>query len=135
MGAVDLSDPAADLHARWLPSDTAIAHAVALLAAEPNADVALIPMIQPGKIRGIWTTGQDVRTLPGVVILATNDDIGKAGVPGFTYARHYCHVIAGEYQAAVWKARRDATDVLVSPGTTAHAVVTRDGNASVFEDF
>lgn len=127
--------PEADLRARWLPADTAIAHALALLAAEPNADLALIPMIQPGKTRGIWTTGQDVRTLPGVVILATNSDTGKGAVLGYNAARHYCHVVAGQYQVATWKERRDRTDELVSPGTTAHAVITRDGNAAVFEDF
>lgn len=131
-----LADPPelADMRERWLPTDAAIRHAQALLAAEPNADLALVPLLQPGKNRSVWTIGQEVLTLPGVVILASNDD-GRGDILGYHTARRYCEIIAGEYQVTVWKERRDASDGLVSPGTTAHAVVTRDGNASVFEDY
>ena len=123
-----------DMRDRWLPADTAIAHAKALLAAEPNADIAVIPMVQPGKNRGIWVFGQEVVTVPGVVILASNSDDGRAGVPGYPHARKFAELIAGEVRVELWKQARDATGRLVSPGTTAHAVVERDGQAAVFED-
>jgi hypothetical protein len=130
-----LADPAADLRARWLPTPFAIAHATALLDAEPSADIAIIPMIQPGKTRGIWTTGQEVRTIAGVVFIAANDDTGNDRVNGYQWAREACRQLAGQALADSWKAHSDADRPRHAPGTTAHAVVTRDGNASVFEDF
>jgi len=118
---------------RWQPADTAIAHAKALLAAEPNADLAVIPMVQPGKNRGIWVLGQEVVTVPGVVILA-NADGGRGGVTGYPHARKFAELIAGAVQVEIWRQARDATGRLMSPGTTAHAAVYRDGNVIVTED-
>jgi hypothetical protein len=65
----DSKDPAEDLRLRWLPTDRSVRHARALLAAEPTADVAVVPMFQPGKQYGIWTVGQLVSTVPGVVFI------------------------------------------------------------------
>lgn len=127
--------PEADMRARWLPASTAIAHAKVLLTAEPAADMAVIPMYQPGKDRGIWTTGQEVRTIHGVVILAANrwedPEPGSPPIPPYTWARATAEDIAAAARVAAWKTRTARGPH--RPGTTAYAVVFRDGNVSVFE--
>jgi hypothetical protein len=115
--------PAADLRARWLPSDSAVRHARALLDAEPRADLAAIPMVQPGKNAGIWTAGQEVQTVPGAVFIGVNafDVDDGAEVPSYSWAR----------DAAAAVARTVLGD---RKGTVAWATVDRDGHVGVFED-
>jgi hypothetical protein len=119
-----MTTPREDLTARWLPTGTAIRHAVALLEAEPRADLAAIPMIQPGKEHGIWITGQAVETVPGVVFIGANsfDPHPSGEVPSYAWARN----------AAAQIAREALGD---RPGTVAWATVERDGHVAVFEDF
>lgn len=59
--------PAEDLRRRWMPAQRAVRHGRALLAAEPDADLAVVPLYQPGKQYGIWLFGQPVQTVEGVV--------------------------------------------------------------------
>ena len=129
--------PQADLEARWLPADTAVAHAKTLLAAEPAADMAVIPMWQPGKQRGVWVTGQEVRTIHGVVILAANrfgdPEPGDPPIPPYTWARATAEDIAAQARAAGWKNRTATWPG--RPGTTGYGVVHRGGNVSVFEGY
>ena len=114
--------PEQDMRERWLPSDAAVRHAKALLAAEPAADLACIPMTQPGKTRGIWLTGQQVQTVPGAVFIGVNSFDGTTpGVPSFGWARNMAvHV------ARLALGGKD--------GTVAYAAVERDGYVAVFED-
>jgi hypothetical protein len=112
-----------DMLARWLPSADAQAHARALLEAEPRADMAVIPMVQPGKVAGVWTTGQEVETVPGVIFLGRNSFEEWRGqvVPSLAWAR----------TAALELARAYLADL---PGTVAYVTVGRDGHVAVFED-
>lgn len=115
--------PADDMAARWLPSDEAVRQARAALDAEPRADLAAIPMVQPGKTRRIWTVGQPVETVEDLVFLGVNSsgDEGRGPVPSWSAARD----AASEAAKA---ARGDR------PGTVAYAVVSRDGHVTVVED-
>ena len=128
---------AEDLRARWLPADTAIVQARLLLDANPNAAIVMIPMIQPGKTHGWWTTGQEVITVPGVFFLATDTDEPRDGVLSYSHARHYCESLAGEVLADTWKRRCEADpSKLHTPGTVAHAVISKaTGSVAVFEGF
>lgn len=116
--------PEQDLRARWLPTAASVRHAWALLDAEPRADLAAIPMVQPGKTYGLWTVGQEVQTVPGAVFIGINsfdaDDSGE--VPSYAWARN----------AASDVARSVLSD---RPGTVAWASVDREGHVVVFEDF
>jgi len=47
-----------DLNTRWHPSAEAEQKARDLLVAKPCADMAIVPLVQPGKVHGIWDTGQ-----------------------------------------------------------------------------
>ncbi len=109
-----------DLKDRWLPTQAAIRHARILLDREPNADMAVIPMCQPGKTRGIWETGQEVRTVPGVVFLATRGT-ANPDIPGYSWARDAACKLARDFLGG-------------QDGTTAFAVVHRDEHIAVFED-
>lgn len=114
-------DPHQDLRERWLPTGDAVQRALALLEAEPDADVAVIPMYQPGKTYGIWTVGQEVCTVSGRAFLAVDSFERRGDLPDYGWAR----------DAASKFARATMGDL---PGTTAWAVVRRDGTAVVFED-
>jgi hypothetical protein len=111
-----------DLALRFHPTQTAIRDALAALRAEPQADLAAIPMILPGKSYGIWVTGQDVRTVPDVVFVGTNRPGNETvpGLPDYSQARNAAAQIAGHY--------------LDGPGTVAYATVRRDGSVAVFEE-
>lgn len=113
-----------DMRARWLPSDAARELAKAALKAVPGDDIlAVVPMVQPGKTRGQWVTGQEVYTVPGVVLIGANtynDDMVPEGVAGLSWATMRAEEIA-------------AAELHGRPGTTAYAIIDRDGEASVFE--
>jgi hypothetical protein len=112
-----------DLNERWLPTPTSIRHAVALLQAEPRADLAAIPMYMPNKTHGWWTLGQEVYTVAGVVLIGVNTfDDPMGDVPSFSWARNEAAAVA----------RRVLSD---RDGTVGWAVVDRSGHAAVFEDF
>lgn len=113
-----------DMRARWLPDDQAVLDAIAKMAAEPRADVAMIGMIQPGKQRGVWTLGQEVETVPGALYIGISDLDVPPGSPVRSFA------IARNLACA--KAREALGD---RSGTVAYAVVERDGYIAVFEDY
>lgn len=115
-------DPAQDLRERWLPADSAVKQARAMLDTCPAADTALIPMCQPGKTRGFWTVGQQVETVHGVILLAYGgyESDQPEGVPTYGWALNTAEAIAADQLGD-------------RPGTTGHAVVTRDGHVAVFE--
>lgn len=128
------AETAEDLRTRWWPAPTAVAHAKALLAAEPAADMAVIPMYQPGKQVGLWTYGQEVRTVHGVIFLAANrftdPEPGSAPIPPYSWARNAAEDVAATERVASWKARCTADPSRMhAPGTTGHATVTRDPQA------
>ena len=103
---------------RWTPSPPAREMAAAMLAAAPGAEMVIVPLVQPGKARGIWTMGQVVVTVPGVYLLAGD-------VPG-----------AMPYREARDMALQAAEDAAhgYAAGTTAFALIERDGCVVVFED-
>lgn len=115
--------PEEDLRARWLPTRRSVGHARALLVAEPTADVAVVPMFQPGKQYGIWTVGQPVSTVAGVVFVAVNGFEPAVGVPSLSWARNAACLLARERLRAGGRG-----------GTVAYAVVRSD-SVVVFEDF
>jgi hypothetical protein len=112
------------MYDRWLPAPSAIRHAVAMLKAEPRADYAVIPMVQPGKEHSWWTVGQQVETVMGVVFIGANSFEVEEGaeVPSLAWARNAAAEIA-------------RTALAGRTGTVAWATVDRDGQATVFEDF
>jgi hypothetical protein len=113
-----------DMKTRLLPTDQAVDHANALLLAEPAADVAVIPMYLPGKQRGIWTIGQEVHTVPGVLFLATTGYHPAPGVPSLSWARSTACDIAREVLRADPRG-----------GTVAYVIVESDvDGVAVYED-
>jgi hypothetical protein len=111
-----------DMRERWLPSPASVRHARAVLEAEPRADVAAIPMVLPGKRHGFWKAGQEVLTVPGVVLIGNSRDSGGDGdVPGWSWTRNVACSLARAYLAGL-------------PGTVAYAAVYREGGEAVFED-
>ncbi|GAB3459153.1 hypothetical protein [Actinophytocola sediminis] len=116
-------DPAEDLTVRWWPTARSVRHARALLAAEPAADLAVVPMYQPDKQYGIWFVGQPVFTVPGVVFIAVNSFEPADGVPSLSWARNAASDIA-----RCWL-RIDGR-----VGTVAYAVIEPD-NVAVFEEY
>lgn len=123
--AETFTNPHDDLRARWLPSGAQIAAGVAALGTVPEADrtnwVAVVALAQPGKMYGIWETGQPVVPVPGVWVGEnTNDDV----VLPLSEARN-----AAETAAGAWLKHAGLA------GTTGYALVYHDGNAAVFEGF
>jgi hypothetical protein len=111
-----------DFAARWHPDPDAVTAAVAALNLEPAAvDLAAIPVYFPGKEAGYWTTGQEVRTVPGVVFCGVNSFNGPPGLRGYDWARN-------QAARAAWAAMGD------QPGTVGWATVRRDGTAHICED-
>lgn len=106
------------------PSGVAVLYARALLAAEPRADVAVIPMYWPGKEPGWWVDGQEVCTVPGVVFVSARRPTAAAGseLPSYSWARDAAADIA-------WRMLGDRE------GVAGWASVRRDSaQAGVFED-
>lgn len=107
---------------RWNPTASAVQYALTLLNYETDADMALIPMYQPGKQYGIWEYGQEVCTVHGVIFLAVNSFDSDSLIPSMSWAR----------DAASQMARHAMGD---REGTVAYAVVRRDSDRTpVFED-
>jgi hypothetical protein len=111
-----------DYAARWRPDPAAVDAAVAALNREPAAvELAAIPVYFPGKRHGFWTTGQVIRTVPGVVFCGVNSFNVPDGLRGYSWARN-------EAARAAWTALDD------QPGTVGWATVRRDGTAHLSED-
>lgn len=109
-----------DMAVRWAPDPAAVTEALAGLAPYAGRDVvALIPMCLPGKARGVWLTGQEVVTAPGVFYGANHRPV--EGVPSYWAARN-----SADYAA------QDALNG--ASGTWGWAVVHPDGQWAVFED-
>jgi hypothetical protein len=89
-----------------------------------RADLAAIRMMQPGKRYGLWSVGQEVRTVAGAVFIGVNSfDADESGeVHDYAWARN-----AGSDVARSVLGNR--------PGTVAWATVEREGHVAVFEDF
>ncbi len=99
------TNPAADMQARFRPTDQQIAIARAMLAAEPAATSVIVGLALPGKQRGVWTAGQVVRPVPGFWL----SDGGQTGP--------YAHSFAREAAIAAAEAR------LTGQGVAAYAVI------------
>ena len=112
----------ADMAERNQPSAAAVRQARRLLAAVRQADMVVIPMYWPGKQRSWWEMGQEVRTVPGVLILAVNSFKPAADVPSLSTARNAASVVARATLAG-------------EPGVVGWAYVMRtDSETPVFED-
>jgi hypothetical protein len=126
----DTTNLAEDLAARWLPTIEARQQAAAAVRVAahqltiPERDLAaLVPMIQPGKERGIWTLGQAVETIPGVILVAyTGAGPAPEGVLDYHEARNIAETIGRNRLAETGRL-----------GTTGYAAVDEDGEAAVFE--
>lgn len=118
-------EPAEDLRRRWRPSPNAVDAAVRALQNTPDADLAIVPMYQPGKAFGFWTVGQQVETVdagPDDVLLAVSGHEPRNNLPAFRTAQD----VAFE--------RASAKLAEHGRGTTAYAVVRRDATWAVFEE-
>jgi hypothetical protein len=116
--------------ARYVPTDEAVAEAVRLLRATPEADVALIPIVAPGKDRGIWTMGQPVETVPGVVILAKDHDLTPGEIDRQEYRK-----VSGYGTARTMAETLAHAHLGNRPGVAAYSVVSRNGHPGTFEAF
>jgi hypothetical protein len=112
-----IAEAAADLAENWMPDAAARKVAAAMLAAAPEAEAVVVPLVQPGKARGVWTAGQRVITVGAFFPYADDGD-------GGWMAYHAARRAAVEAGALVLAAE---------PGTIAYAVIERDGNVAVFE--
>jgi hypothetical protein len=129
------SDPEQDRVRRWNPHPTAVRHARALLDAEPEADLAVIPLFQPGKTRNWWTCGQPVHTVFGVVLLSQNTFTPTGLIPGHSWARDAASRIASERLRAYAAEHPETRTEDGGIGTVAWATVRRDStHTAVFED-
>lgn len=112
--------PAEDIK-RWLPDAPTVKLAEGIMESHPRVESIVVPMVQPGKQRGIWTTGQEFFTVRGALFLTGS--IG-AGFMSYEAARNRASEVA---KAALAVTHRE--------GTTGYAVIERDGFQAVFEDF
>jgi hypothetical protein len=119
-----------DMRERYLPTPEAIKVARTMLLATPEANVALVPMFCPGKQRGIWTMGQPVETVPGIVVLAKDHDLTRGEIDRGEY-----RTVAGYGQALTYVGVAATMHADGIEGVIAHAVIERSGHAAVFEDF
>lgn len=122
-----MTDLMEDLRRTWRPSDTALTAAVHALEARPDADVAVVPLYQPGKRYGQWTLGQRVCSVeaePDQVLLAMKGRVEDGDVPGL----HIVRDTAFDLAMAALRGHGDGK------GTTAYAIVRRDRTFTVFEE-
>lgn len=119
--------PGEDRRERWRPTERAVRHARVLLAAEPAAEFALVPMYQPGKQFDVWLMAQVVVTVPGAVFLATGSHVPVLGVPSFGWAREAACETA-RAALAVHGGRG-------GHGTVAYAVISATAAPVVHEDY
>lgn len=130
-----LRDAEQDRVGRWNPHPAAVRHARALLAAEPEADLAVIPMFQPGKVRGWWVSGQRVHTVHGVVLLSQNTFRPTGRIPSHSWVRDLAATIAADRLRAYAAEHPEIRAEDGGIGTVAWATVRRDtDHTPVFED-
>jgi hypothetical protein len=129
-----LSDPGLDMAQRWLPHPVAVGHAKALLKADGAADFAVVPLFQPGKVEHIWWCGQLVHTVFGVVLLSVNTSEPTGNIPSHAWVRNTASTIAAARLRTYAERNPDVRGPDGEIGTTAYAVVRRDGGIAVFED-
>lgn len=120
-----LTDPHDDRVKRWRPHPRAEQHARALLRADGEADCAVIPMFQPGKIEGIWGSGQAVHTVFGVVLLSVNTFEPTGKIPSHSWARNTAAAIAAARLRTYATAHPDVRDEHGGIGTVGWATVDR----------
>lgn len=129
-----LIDPGLDREQRWLPHPEAVGHATALLKADGTADFAVVPLFQPGKVEHIWTCGQRVHTVFGVVLLSVNTFTSEGRIPSHSWARNTASTIAAARLRTYAKLNPDVRGPDGEIGTAAYAVIDRLGRVSVYED-
>ena len=96
------TDPRTDLVTRFRPAQEVVDRAVARMA-DTGQEELYTTILLPGKTRGIWCVGQEVRSLPG--LFATRGGAINSG--------------------------EDLTSI--EPGVVAYAVIYPDGEWAVFE--
>lgn len=114
--------PAADMEARYRPSEDQIAVARAMFATAPNARRwhVVVPLALPGKAPGVWIIGQEVRPIPGAWLARSY--VGRDSAYAHSKARD-----AADAAAAEWLTAWNLT------GGTAYAVIREDGTWAVFD--
>lgn len=112
---------------RCRPDTATIERARALLADYPaDQDLSVVvPMVFPGKHPGIWRRGQEVVTVPGVLILARHGDAADPAVISYALAR----ATASELARSTMVSRYGC-----GTGSYGYASIDRTGLASVTED-
>lgn len=121
------TDPWLDQRRRFVPSKTAVGAAVAALADHPDADAAVVPLYMPGKSYGNWTVGQPVEVVEltgNDVLIGTDNHDPTRAVPAVR------DMITRAFELAAARLADHA-----GGGTTAYAIVRRDGTCMVFEEF
>lgn len=130
-----LTDNEQDRIRRWNPHPQAVHLARTLLAAAPDADMAVLPMYQPGKTYGFWRSGQPVHTVHGVVLLARNSFDTTGQIPEYPWARDMAARIAADRLLSYAAEHPEIRNSGGGTGTVAWATVHADGpRAGVFED-
>lgn len=122
-GHPSLTELERDMRERFHPTQAAVAHATALLEAEPRAELAYIPIYLPGKVYGWWELGQEVVTVPGVVLIAANSFEDAEDIPSGVWARDTAAAVARQ---ELQRRKRG--------GVPGWAVVRRNGHVATFED-
>lgn len=105
-----------DLQEHWKPSGVAEAQARLLLETTTGAEMAVLALIQPGKTQGVWTIGQKVVTVAGLILLACSR---KAPVPGtmlYSDARNIATEVAELALKTQFDDKGATAYVLVYPG-------------------
>jgi hypothetical protein len=121
---VNTSDVEADLQQNCRPSPVAESQARLLLEATPGAEMAVIPLVHPGKMRGVWLYGQRVETVPGLIFLACSRGKPVPGTMAYSDARNLSWNLASLY-----------LNEHFGEGTTSYAVVyPGQDHMPVFED-
>lgn len=128
-------DPEQDRLRRLHPHPQAVVHARAMLAAEPQADYAIIPMFLPGARRGWWNSGQPVHTVIGVVVISREKSNPTDLVPDHSWARDTAAAIAAARLRTYATEHPDIRAENGDIGVVAWAIVRAgDPHAAVFED-
>ena len=110
-------DAEADMRQRWVLSADAMLTATRIFEALPKAEHVIFPQLLPGKIRGVWEIGQEVRTVAATLICGPE-------FMDYAVAR----------SAAVDIARARLAERYAGVGVAGWGVVHRDGTFAVFED-
>lgn len=105
-----------DLQEHWKPDGVAESQARLLLEATPGAEMAVLALVQPGKDQGIWTFGQKVETVAGLILLACSRKEPVPGTMRYSDARNIATEVAEQALKTQFDDKGTTAYVLVYPG-------------------